>query len=65
MKKRFVSPRSKNHNQLVKVLDQNFRGSFVEVVSTGKRFYCNPANLHKITNKDLLSKDKGYNHHCP
>lgn len=54
MKKRFVSPRSKNHNQLVEVLSKDFRGTFVKVCSTGKKFYCNGKNLHPITNKDLL-----------
>ena len=54
MKKRFVSPRSKNNGQIVTVLDKNFRGALVEVCSTGKRFYCNEQNLHKLTNKDLL-----------
>ena len=54
MKKRFVSPKSKNHNQIVEVIVKDFRGAFVKVCSTGKRFYCNPANLHNLTNKDLL-----------
>lgn len=56
MKKRFVSPRSKNHNQLVEVLDTNFRGTLVQVVSTGQRFYCNGKNLKTLTNKELLCK---------
>lgn len=51
MKKRFVSPRSKNNGQIVTVLDKDFRGTFVEVCSTGKRFYCNGKNLHNLTNK--------------
>lgn len=54
MKYRFNSPRSKNNGQLVTKLDTNFRGTLVEVCSTGQRFYCNGKNLKPITNKDLL-----------
>lgn len=58
MYKRFVNPKAKNNNEIVILLSKDFRGAFVKVVSTGKKFYCNINNLKQLTNSELLNIPK-------